>query len=131
MMVCFITAKVQNVTVEFLNSTSVKVSWDRLDIPKITRYVVYYTTQRQVESTLQVIATASSVVINNTTINGIFTYQVAAQVVLDGVVIIGSKSDRNTLVVISDPSFNESNEDHSESYFSLLINLHIVKSKYR
>ena len=124
MMVYFITAKVQNVAVEFLNSTSVKVSWDRLNIPKITRYLVYYTTQRQMESTVQVIATASSVVINNTTINGIYTFQVAAQVVLDGVVIIGTKSDRNTLVVISDPSFNESNEDLSESYFSLLITLH-------
>ena len=124
MMVYFITAKVLNVAVEFLNSTSVKVSWDRLNIPKITRYLVYYTTQRQMESTVQVIATASSVVINNTTINGIYTFQVAAQVVLDGVVIIGTKSDRNTLVVISDPSFNKSNEDLSESYFSLLITLH-------
>ena len=76
------------------------------------------------ESTIQVIATASSVVINNMTNNGIYTFQVAVQVVLEGVVMIGPRSDRNTLVVINNPSCNESNGDHSKSdYFLFMYSL--------
>ena len=39
---CFNTAIVVNVEIDMISSTSLRVSWDRLDIPEITRYIVYY-----------------------------------------------------------------------------------------
>ena len=35
-------AMVVNVEIDRIFSTSLRVSWDRLDIPEITRYIVYY-----------------------------------------------------------------------------------------
>ena len=41
---------VTNVEVEITSATSVRVSWDRLDIPGIAGYIVYYS-QRQIDTT--------------------------------------------------------------------------------
>ena len=37
-----ITAGVMNVEVEVISASSVRVSWDRFDIPEITGYTVHY-----------------------------------------------------------------------------------------
>ena len=36
-----------NVVVEIASDTSVRVSWDSVDIPEITGYTVYYTGNRK------------------------------------------------------------------------------------
>ena len=98
----FFLAKVQNVLVEILTLTSVKVSWDRLDFLEITQYLVYYTQtenrKRQVESLVKVPATFDSVVISNLTSGRSYLFEVQAEVVLDGIVIVGPRSERNTVI---------------------------------
>ena len=98
----FFLAKVQNVLVEILTLTSVKVSWDRLDFLEITQYLVYYTQtenrKRQVESLVKVPATFGSVVISNLTSGRSYLFEVQAEVVLDGIVIVGPRSERNTVI---------------------------------
>ena len=93
--------KVQNLLVEVLTLTSVRVSWERLDFSEITQYLVYYTQtenrKRQVESLVKVPATSGSVVISNLTSGRSYLFEVQAEVVLDGIVIVGPRSDRNTV----------------------------------
>ena len=92
-------AKVQNLLVGIITLTSVRVSWDRLDFSEITQYLVYYTQtenrKRQVESLVKVPATFSSVVISNLTSGRSYSFEVQAEVVLDGIVIVGPRSERN------------------------------------
>ena len=94
-------AKVQNIFVEVLTLTSVRVSWERLDFSEITQYLVYYTQtenrKRQVESLVKVPATSGSVVISNLTSGRSYLFEVQAEVVLDGIVIVGPRSERNTV----------------------------------
>ena len=91
-------AKVQNVLVDVLTLTSIRVSWDRLDIPEITQYLVYYTQtakkKRQVESLVQVPATASFVIINNLATDRQYLFAVQAQVILDGTIVVGLRSEQ-------------------------------------
>ena len=97
-------AKVQNVLVGVLSLTSVIVSWNRLDTPEITQYLVYYTQtakrrKRQVESLVQLSATACSVVISGLTSGRQYLFEVQAQVTLNGTVIVGPKSEGNTAII--------------------------------
>ena len=105
-------AKVQNVLVDVLTLTSIRVSWDRLDIPEITQYLVYYTQtakmKRQVESLVQVPATASFVIINNLATDRQYLFAVQAQVFLDGTIVVGARSEQNTLVFTSISCSSES-----------------------
>ena len=57
------TAVVMNVEVEISSATSVRVSWDRLDIPEITGYIVYYS-QRQ-RDIKHIFSLENSVIIDN------------------------------------------------------------------
>ena len=95
-------AKVQNVLVEVLTSTAVRISWDSLDIPEITQYLVYYThrakRKRQEESIVQVPATASSAIINNLTSDRQYLFAVQAQAILDGTLVVGPRSEQNIVV---------------------------------
>ena len=96
-------AKVQNVLVGVLSLTSVILSWNRLDTPEITQYLIYYTQtakrKRQVESLVQVPATACSVVISDLTSGRQYLFEVQAQVALNGIVIVGPKSEGNTVTI--------------------------------
>ena len=45
-------AMVMNVEVEVVSASSVRVSWDSLDIPEITGYIVYYSQTIKASETL-------------------------------------------------------------------------------
>ena len=62
------TAAVMNVEVEITSATSVRVSWDRLDIPELTGYIVYYSQRHIIVTTEQSVNASSgenSVIIDN------------------------------------------------------------------
>ena len=111
--IIFVIAQVQNVIVEVLTSTSVKVSWDKLDVQEITHYIIYYRQiakrKRQVETTVQVPATANSVVISNLTSSGHYVFEVEARLVIGEAIFVGPRSDRNTVGFITVPTTSESN----------------------
>ena len=96
-------ALVLNVEVEVVSDTSVRVSWDSVDIPEITGYTVYYSQtgnrKRQSEEFVTVPNSDNSVVIEGLLNNVEYQFQVVAIAELDGDVIIGQRSLRHGIVV--------------------------------
>ena len=93
---------VMNVEVETASSGSVRVSWDSLDIPEITGYIVYYN-QKGITDFMNVTVPTNSrsVVIGGLMSNVEYQFQVAAVADYDGAVIIGEKSAVATWTKIS------------------------------
>ena len=89
-------ALVMNVEVEVVSDTSVRVSWDSVDIPEITGYTVYYSQtgnrKRQSEESITVSSSDNSVVIEGLLNNVEYQFQVVAIAELDGDVIMGQRS---------------------------------------
>ena len=85
---------VLNVEVEVVTDVSVSVSWDSLDIPKVTGYTVYYNQTRNGgnEQSVNVTNSTNFVVINNLINNVEYQFQVAAIAELDGILIVGERS---------------------------------------
>ena len=84
-----------NVRVEKLTSTSVRVSWDRIDIMEITSYTVYYnaTGSRRNEQSIIVASSQNSLVIGNLMSNVEYKFQVVAVALLYGDVrVMGQRS---------------------------------------
>ena len=85
-----------NLEVEVVSDTSVRVSWDSVDIPEITGYTVYYSQtgnrKRQSEEFVTVPNSDNSVVIEGLLNNVEYQFQVVAIAELDGDVIIGQRS---------------------------------------
>ena len=71
-----------NVEVEVVSDTSVRVSWDSVDIPEITGYTVYYSQtgnrKRQSEGSTTVPSSDNSVVIEGLLNNVEYQFQVVA-----------------------------------------------------
>ena len=92
-----------NVEVEVVSDTSVRVSWDSVDIPEITGYTVYYSQtgnrKRQSEESITVPSSDNSVVIEGLLNNVEYQFQVVAIAELDGDVIIGQRSLLSGIVV--------------------------------
>ena len=88
---------VMNVEVEIPSATSVKVSWDRLDIPEITGYIVYYS-QRQTDITEHIFSHENYVTIDNLLTDVEYQFEVVAVAELDGDVITGD-SERVTVLI--------------------------------
>ena len=92
-----------NVEVEVVSDTSVRVSWDIIDIPEITGYTVYYSQtgnrKRQSEESITVPSSDNSVVIEGLLNNVEYQFQVVAIAELDGGVITGQISLRSGIVV--------------------------------
>ena len=92
-----------NVVVEVVSDTSVKVSWDSVDIPEITGYTVYYSQtgnrKRQSEESITVPSSDNSVVIEGLLNNVEYQFQVVAIAELDGDVIMGQRSVLSRVVV--------------------------------
>ena len=91
---------VVNVEVEVVTDMSVRVSWDLLDSPEITGYMVYYSLIGigMKEQFVNVISSTNSVVIGD---NVEYQFQVAAIAELDGDVIIGERSTLNNMSVVA------------------------------
>ena len=79
---------------EVLSATSVKVSWELLDIPEITGYIVHYsqTGDITIEQSMNVTNTTSFVVITDLTSNVQYQFEVVAVAELDEEVVIGERS---------------------------------------
>ena len=98
------TAVVMNVEVEITSATSVRVSWDRLDIPELTGYIVYYS-QRHINTIEQSVNASSgenSVIINNLLTGVEYQFEVVAVAELLGDVATGERllSERVTCTVL-------------------------------
>ena len=86
-----------------VSATSVRVSWDRIALPEITGYTVYYSQtgnrQRQQQSgeeSVTVPSSASSVVIGGLESNVQYQFQVAAIVLKGGIVRFSERSNMTT-----------------------------------
>ena len=91
---------VMNVEVETASSGSVRVSWDSLNIPEITGYIVYYN-QKGSTDFINVTVPTNSAVIDGLMNNVEYQFQVAAIADHDGAVIIGERSAVATQTEIS------------------------------
>ena len=91
------TAVVMNVEVEITSATSVRVSWDRHDIPEITGYIVYYS-QRQRDITEHIFSHENSVIIDNLLTDVEYQFEVVAVAELDGDIVTGD-SERVTVLI--------------------------------
>ena len=86
-------AVVMNVKVEELTSTSVRVSWDRIDIMEITNYTVYYSATGN-EHSVTVPSSQNSLVIDDLLSDMDYQFQVAAIALLYGDVrVMGQRSE--------------------------------------
>ena len=88
------TAKVM-IVLDVVSATSIQVSWDRLDIPEITRYIVYYSQTGNSEMATTVSNTDNSVTIENLQTNEEYQFQVVAVAELEGEsdAIMGKRSN--------------------------------------
>ena len=89
---------VMNVEVEVISAGSVRVSWDSLDIPEITCYIVYYSQTGNTQS-VNVTTSTNSVVIDGLMSNVEYQFQVAAIAELDGERFIGERSILNSMSI--------------------------------
>ena len=103
--------QLMNVVVEVVSATSVRVSWDRIDLPEITGYTVYYSQtgnrqrrQQSGEESVTVPSSASSVVIGDLESNVQYQFQVAVTVQRTGTFVLSQRSNR----VLVSPSLSKS-----------------------
>ena len=78
---------------EVVSAISVQVTWDQLDIPEITRYIVYYSQTGNSEMITTVPGSENSVTIENLLTDVEYQFQVVAVAELDGDVIVGERSN--------------------------------------
>ena len=81
------------IMLEVVSAISILVSWDRLDIPEITRYIVYYSQTGNSEMVITVSGSENSVTIDNLLTNEVYQFQVVALAELDGEIIEGERSN--------------------------------------
>ena len=90
---------VVNITVMATSATSVRASWDRLDIPEITGYIVYYSQTRNsemvtIETSVRVQSSQNSVMIYNLLTDVEYQFQMVALAELEGEMATGQRSAR-------------------------------------
>ena len=106
-----------NVTVEILTNTSVKVSWERiLNIPEITRYIVFYSRVGRQYQNISINMTNDSVVIGNLS-GGARSYQfvVVAVATVNNTEILGERPTN----LLSPSSDGGNDELHRVSVFNV------------
>ena len=102
---------VNNVVVRVLTDISVRVSWDRLLlISEITQYKIFFSPtgnrnrkRQTAETAMTVDSTKSSVDITGLTTGAEYQFQVVAQALVDGEIIMGQRSsltNMSKLVVV-------------------------------
>ena len=89
------------IQLEVLSATSVRVSWDRLDIPEITGYIVYYSQTGNSEMVptqhfINVFSSTNIVLLTDLTSNVEYQFEVVAVAKLDGDVVMGERSNEYT-----------------------------------
>ena len=92
-----------NVVVETVSDSSVRVSWDIVDIPEITSYTVYYsqtgTRKRQSEESITIPSSDNSVVIEGLS-SAEYQFQVVAIAEVNGELFVGQRSIPDDMAVI-------------------------------
>ena len=88
---------VSDVVVTVLTATSVNISWDPLPLPEITQYTVYYSQTgnregQMNESNIVVSSFENSVVITGLITGVVYRFQVMAQALVDGMIVLGERS---------------------------------------
>ena len=78
---------------EVISATSIQVSWDRLDIPEITRYIVYYSQTGNSDVVSTVPGSRNSMTIDNLLTDVEYQFQVVAVAELGGNVVMGERSN--------------------------------------
>ena len=89
------------IQLEVLSATTVNVSWDRLDIPEITGYIVYYSQTMNSEMVpiqhfINVFSSTNFVLLTDLTSDIEYQFDVVAVAELDGDTVMGSRSDNFT-----------------------------------
>ena len=79
------------IMVEVVSATSIQVSWDRLDIPEISGYIVYYSQTGNSEMATTVPSSKNSVTIDGLLTDVEYQFQVVAVAELDGDVVMGER----------------------------------------
>ena len=99
-------AMVMNIEVENINGTSVRVSWDGVNITEITGYIVYYSVDGQLggQMNITVPKNETSVVIGNLMIYNLYHFQVVAIVEERGKLIMGQRSMEIALIPTETPT---------------------------
>ena len=93
-----------NVEVEMVSDTSVRVSWDSLDIPEITGYIVYYRETESVsesEESRTVSSSVNSVLVEELSSGVEYQFQVVAIAEVEGAVSMGQRSVLNSKSIIT------------------------------
>ena len=82
---------------EVVSATSIQVTWERLEIPEIIGYRVYYGQTGNSEMVATVSGSDNSVTIENLLTDVEYQFQVLAVAELDGEIIIGDRSNLSAL----------------------------------
>lgn len=95
-----------NIDVEMVSDHSVRVSWDRVDLPEITGYTVYYsqTENTDIGKSITVSSSMNSVVIEDLVSDVEYQFQVAAIAELDEEVIVGQRSTLSAMSILTIPA---------------------------
>ena len=96
---------VMNVIVAVLSDTTVQVSWDRLDVPEVTGYIVYYSQTGNsemvtAEQSVNISNSNASVIIDNLINSTLYQFEVVAVADLNGDVVIGQRSPTSSTIVL-------------------------------
>ena len=75
-----------------------RVSWDTLDVPEITGYIVYYSQTGNSEKVTiaNALRSTSFVVVTDLTSNVEYQFEVVAVAELGGAVVIGERTEQHT-----------------------------------
>ena len=125
---CVNIAMVVNTMIEIVSSTSVRVSWDRLAIPEITGYIVYYSqtgnsemvTTTYTEQSITVSNSTNFVVVPSLVNSAEYHFEVVAVAELNGEGTVGPRSATITARVIAPPTSTTIGHKESEGMMLLL-----------
>ena len=126
---CFFSplAIVMNITVLLLSATSLRVSWDRLDIPEITGYIVYYSQTGNsemvtIETSVTVVGSEETFVVIDNLRSGVeYQFQVVAVAELDGDVVMGERSAMSIQQIIIPTPATENSECEYMSIYNYFL----------
>ena len=85
---------------DILSATSVRVSWNRLNIPEITGYIVYYSQKSNAELSVNISSPDTSVIIYNLISDIQYQFEVVAVAKLNGDVVIGQRSPTSSTILL-------------------------------
>ena len=83
---------------------SVQVSWERIPIPEVLRYILYYSRTDEAENSKTLSSSASSVVIGGLVSNAEYQFQMVVVAEVYGDILTGERSPPVTVTMSEPPS---------------------------